>query len=220
MQSTEASSQIVVHRHHMHTLAGHGVEEDGERSHERLTLAGGHLGDLALVKHHAAEELHVVVHHVPLDVIASGHPVCGIDGLVAVDGDEVLLGGKVAVEIGSRNHDGVVLGKAACRILHDGEGLGQYLVEFLLDLVVDTFGRGVYVLRYLLLVRERSLGQLQLGLLLDDMCLVGGDEVGYLLHQGGAAGAELIVREFLYRRIYLLDLVYVRLYLFAILIGF
>ena len=52
------------------------------------------------------------------------------------------------------------------------------------------------------------------------MCLVVGDEVGYLLHQGGAAGAELIVRELLYRRIYLLDLVYVRLYLFAILIGF
>ena len=47
-----------------------------------------------------------------------------------------------------------------------------------------------------------------------------GKEAGYLLHQGGAAGAELVVRELLYRRIYLLDLVYVRLYLFAILIGF
>ena len=36
----------------------------GKRRDERLALAGLHLGDLALVQHRAADELHVEVPHV------------------------------------------------------------------------------------------------------------------------------------------------------------
>ena len=35
------------------------IEVDGERGDQRLALAGLHLGDLALVQHHAADHLHV-----------------------------------------------------------------------------------------------------------------------------------------------------------------
>ena len=40
-------------------LAGERVEVDGERGDQRLAFAGLHLGDLALVQHHAADQLHV-----------------------------------------------------------------------------------------------------------------------------------------------------------------
>ena len=44
-------------------LFGQRVEHDGERAGERLALAGAHLGDLAVVQDHAADQLHVEVAH-------------------------------------------------------------------------------------------------------------------------------------------------------------
>ncbi len=215
-----ASGQIVVHRNDVHTLAGQRVEEYGQGSHERLSLSRRHLGDLALVEHHAAEQLHVVMHHVPFDVVSARGPMRRVDGLVAVDGHEILLSGKVAVERRRRHLHRVVFGEAARRVLHDGESLGQYLVQLLLDLLVNALGGGVYVFRNLLLVGERGAGQFEAGLLLDDVRLVVGDEVGDALHQLGAAGTQLVVRQTLYGRVYLLDFPNVRFYLLAILFGF
>ena len=43
----------------MHALAVQGVEVGGQGRHQRLALAGLHLGDAALVQHHAADQLHV-----------------------------------------------------------------------------------------------------------------------------------------------------------------
>ncbi len=54
-----ALGQVVVDRHDVHALAGERVEIDGERGDQRLALARLHLRDLALVQHHAADQLHV-----------------------------------------------------------------------------------------------------------------------------------------------------------------
>ena len=47
----------------MDTAAGERVEIDGERCGERFALAGAHFGDLAVMKHHAADQLHIEVAH-------------------------------------------------------------------------------------------------------------------------------------------------------------
>ena len=58
----------------------------------------------------------------------------GVDGLVAVDGDKVLaLGCQVTVELCGGNGDGLVLGKASCRWLHNGKNGGKHLVELVLE---------------------------------------------------------------------------------------
>ena len=54
-----AAGQVVVHRDDVHALAGQRVEVDGQGGDQRLALAGLHLGDLAVVQHHAADQLHV-----------------------------------------------------------------------------------------------------------------------------------------------------------------
>ncbi len=85
----------------MYPFACEGVEEYGECGHECLTLTGGHLGDIIAdgaaihhaVKHHASYELHIVVHHIPSHLVASGDPCVFIEGLVAVDAYEVLACG-------------------------------------------------------------------------------------------------------------------------------
>ncbi len=58
-----AARQVVVDRHQVHTLAGQRIEVDRQRGHQRLAFAGAHLGDLAVVQRHAADQLHVEVAH-------------------------------------------------------------------------------------------------------------------------------------------------------------
>ena len=114
--------QIVVHRHHMNTIAGEGVEEYGEGCHEGLTFTCCHLGDFTLMKHDTTKELYVIVNHVPRHLIAASHPVVVPNGLVAINIHKVVLDGEVAVEI-CGSHDDVTIfsfGKTACRVLHDG----------------------------------------------------------------------------------------------------
>ncbi len=80
-----ALGQVVVDGHHMHAAARERAEEHGEGGHEGLAFTCGHLGDFALSQDDAADELHVVVRHVPLEVVAAGHPVVLPYGLVALD---------------------------------------------------------------------------------------------------------------------------------------
>ena len=58
-----ALGQVVVDRDHVHALAAQRVQVGGERRHQGLAFAGLHLGDLAGVQHHAADQLHVEVAH-------------------------------------------------------------------------------------------------------------------------------------------------------------
>ena len=58
-----ATGQIVVDRDDVDALAGERVQIGGEGGHQRLALAGLHLGDPALMEDHAAQQLHVEVAH-------------------------------------------------------------------------------------------------------------------------------------------------------------
>ena len=59
------SRQVVVHRDEMRAAPGQRIEIQRQGCDQRLAFAGGHFGDLALMQHDAADELHVVGHHVP-----------------------------------------------------------------------------------------------------------------------------------------------------------
>jgi hypothetical protein len=43
----------------MHAASGEGIEIDRQGGDQRLAFAGLHLGDAALMQHHAANQLHV-----------------------------------------------------------------------------------------------------------------------------------------------------------------
>ena len=58
-----AAGQVVVHGDHVHAAAAEGIEVAGQRGHQGFALAGLHLGDLAVVQHHAADQLHVEMAH-------------------------------------------------------------------------------------------------------------------------------------------------------------
>ena len=56
-----ALRQVLVHRDHVHALAGERVQVRRQRRHQGLALAGAHLGDLAQMQRQAADQLHVEV---------------------------------------------------------------------------------------------------------------------------------------------------------------
>ena len=56
-----AAGEVVVHRDQVDALAGERVQRDRQRGGEGLALAGLHLGDRAVVQHHAADQLDVEV---------------------------------------------------------------------------------------------------------------------------------------------------------------
>ena len=58
-----ALGQVVVHRHHVDPVPRQRIQIAGQRGHQRLAFAGFHLGDFALVQHHAADKLHVKMAH-------------------------------------------------------------------------------------------------------------------------------------------------------------
>ena len=56
-----AAGQVIVYRDDMHALAGQCVEVGRQRRHQGFALTGTHFGDVAVVQHHAADQLHIVV---------------------------------------------------------------------------------------------------------------------------------------------------------------
>ncbi len=130
--------QVIVHGDHVDTVPGQGVQEYGQGGDQGFTLTGSHFRNLAFVQHHAAEELDIVMHHVPDDFISSSHPVVGIDGFVSLDADKVVRSCQVTVE-GSGGHlDFRLLDKTAGRLPHNGEYIGQGVVQLRFQLIENS----------------------------------------------------------------------------------
>ena len=162
--------QIVVDCHHMHAITRQRIEEHRQGSHEGLTFTRCHFRNLTLMQNGTTKELHVVVNHVPLRLVASGHPVVVVDGFVAFDIHEIVAGSQFTVKIGSSDLDVLVIRKALGCTLHDGEGDGAHLFESLLKHLQYLF------LQFVDLCKD---GRTVLNLSFFNLCL----QVGNLLAQ-------------------------------------
>ncbi len=105
--------QVVVDGDHVHSASRERSEKYRQGRHEGFAFAGGHFCDLALVENDAADELHVIVDHVPFDLVAAGEPMVFPDGFISVNRHEVAsLAGEFAVEVGGGDFDSFVAGEA------------------------------------------------------------------------------------------------------------
>ncbi len=59
-----ALGQVIIHRDHVDAVTGERIQIDRQRGDQRFTFAGLHFRDLAMVQHHAADQLNVKVAHV------------------------------------------------------------------------------------------------------------------------------------------------------------
>ena len=140
----------------MHVVPGNGVQIAGQSGHERLALAGLHLGDLPLVEGHAADELHV---EVAKPDGAHGSLAHGGEGL----GQQVVqaLAGSVALAELLRLGGQLLIGKRLELRLQrvDLIDFGLVALQLLALAHREQFGEKSHRLRLLSVVGERSWGR-------------------------------------------------------------
>ena len=98
-----------------------------------------------MMQYDTAEQLYVVVDHLPFQIVTASSPMVMVDGFVTVDSDEVFLRVtcQFTVEVCGSHNGLLVLGKTLGGLFHDGKHLRHHLVEcflvnvehFLLNLV-------------------------------------------------------------------------------------
>ena len=69
-----AESEIVVDGHQVNPLADQRIQIDRHGCHQRLALAGRHLGDFAQMQRDTADKLHVIGHHLPTQIKSTDIP--------------------------------------------------------------------------------------------------------------------------------------------------
>ena len=113
--------QVVVYRHQVHTPSAQCVEVNRQGSDQGFALTRSHFGDAPLVEHHAAEELHVVVHHIPCNGVARGQPLILPNGGIAIKFYGVDFSGHFAVPVGSGQPQGPII-ESARSLSQNGKG--------------------------------------------------------------------------------------------------
>ena len=190
--------QVVVDRHHMHSLACQRIEKYGEGRHQGLSLTGGHLGYLSLMQDDTSDELHVIVDHVPCGRVPSGHPCMAPVCLVPLYADIVVLGAELAVHIGGSHLDDFLFLEPAGGGLHHRESIGQHLVQNLLYLLVYLLGQLVHLSGQGLLLVNRDSHILQLGPERFLLCLISGNSVLYDFSYPVRLTSKFIIRKPVY----------------------
>ena len=123
----------------MNAFACQRVQVNRQCCHERFSFTCGHFGNLALMQHNTADKLYIVVHHVPGNHIAAGHPLIAIAHFIAFDDHIIAASSQIAVEIGSGGLNPLIVLEAGRNCLNDGKSLWQNLIE-------DVFGFFVLLL--------------------------------------------------------------------------
>ena len=157
-------SEVIVDGNHVYTFVGQGIEVYRQGSHEGLTFTGSHLGNLTLMQHNTTEELHVIVDHVPMNLITPCHPVVFIDSywLLAIGcwlfyfhEVETRISSQVFIHLGCSHLNGLVFGETACGRFDDRVRLGKNFREDLLILIFYLFFEFIYFVVYLLTFLDR-----------------------------------------------------------------
>ena len=207
-----ALGKIVVDGHHMYAAACQCTEEYGACGHKCLSFTRCHLGNLSLCEHHAAEELYVVVNHIPQRVVASGYPMVVVDGFGTILRNlyKILGQGQFLVIVRGGNFQRFVFREASCRILHDSEGLRQCLVEGLVKAFEDFLFQTVNLVEYHFAVFDGRF--FNLFLQFGNLCLLFANGALNLLTEFQCPCTEFVIAEVLQRFLCSLTLLHPRLY--------
>src|SRR5574344_308676 len=123
----------------MYSSARQGVKEYRQCCNKRFTFTSCHLGNFTLMQYYTANQLYIVMNHLPFNGIATGKPRIAIDGFIAIYVYKVLGCGQFTVKIVCCNYYLFILFETAGSIFHYRKCLRQYLCEFCLYFVGNLF---------------------------------------------------------------------------------
>ena len=150
--------EVVIDSDHMYSLASQCIKEYRKGCYEGFSLSCRHLGNLALVEDDTADELDIIMDHVPCDFIASGHPVVLPEGIVSVNRDKILGCTEGAVEVCRAYLYHLILLETASGGFHDCKSLRKNLLKDFFYDFVNFFDKFVRLGCKRLLPVERNVG--------------------------------------------------------------
>ena len=121
----------------MNTVTCQGIQEDGEGGNQGLSFTSSHLRNLTLMKNGTTKQLYIIVYHFPFQVVTSGCPVIVVDGLISIDGNEILLrvSSQLSIKVGGRYNGFLIFSKAFGSLFHNGKHFRHNLIKsFLIDI--------------------------------------------------------------------------------------
>ena len=131
-----ALGQIVVDRDHMRAAAAQRIQIYRQGGYQRFAFAGFHFRNLAIVQHHAADQLDVEVTHVEHAPAGLAHHGKGLDQDLAqhfLDGVMLLLGKTfylINIVFLFGRGSGIIAGTSACVAVQTAQTLLNALAKF------------------------------------------------------------------------------------------
>ena len=135
--------EVVVHGYQVHAKAGEGVEINGQGGHQGLAFSRGHFRNTAQMEDGTADQLYVVVHHVPFDGAAGGGPGVVPNGRIALDAQSVHPLGQFPVHV-CGGYPEIACAEPACRFPDHRKSFGKDFCKLGFGLFVGFFVEGVY----------------------------------------------------------------------------
>ena len=132
----------------MHTVACKRIEKYRQCGNKSLSFTCCHFCDFTLMKHGTAEQLHIIVHHVPLHVVAAGNPMIAVYGVLALNAYKIFCYCQLPVEVVCSNDNLFVFRKPTCRFFYNAESKGHNLVKSLFVFFKNLFLKFVYLIEY------------------------------------------------------------------------
>src|SRR5574344_200132 len=106
--------EIIIYSYYMNTFCRKRIQKYRQSSHKCFTLSCRHLGNFSLVKNNTTNQLNIIVDHVPLYHVSSGHPACLPYCFVSRYHHIIVFCGYVSVKRGSSYFKFLILLKSSC----------------------------------------------------------------------------------------------------------
>ena len=128
----------------MHAIPGKSIQKYRQSRDKSFSFTCRHFGNFALVQNDTAEQLDIIMNHVPCHLIASGYPVILIDGFISFDMYKIMSQCQFPVKRCSSHGDRFILSKTTGSIFYYRKYLGQYLIKNFLIFFKNRFLDLVY----------------------------------------------------------------------------
>src|SRR5690606_6875769 len=119
--------KVIVHRNDMYPFSGKGIQVGRKGSHKCFSLSCSHLSNFTFVQYDTANQLYVIVNHVPGYRCSGSHPGVLPDGLLSLNFDMWMQCSQFPVVVERADFQTFVLCEASGSFLDYSESLRQDL---------------------------------------------------------------------------------------------
>ena len=119
--------EVIIHGYNMYPFPGQCIQVGGQCTHQRFTFTRCHFCDLAGMQYCTADQLHIVMHHIPGYGAARGRPGILKDRLVTFYRNVIFFGCQFTIQVRSSCGKTFIFFKTTACFFYHGKCFRLYL---------------------------------------------------------------------------------------------